>query len=274
MKSQSMDSDRSLRLAQVLAADWRSFQKGLQRELPFQREGPWVRKPDPWVPEEMRYESWEEEKKNVYHVTTNLAGVRQTEGLKSRSQLGQGTTGLGGGGKNESPYLVSTTYSYQKAREIYDALHYMCGIISNEVSASDILGSVGGMVYDFWQDSQIRGVLLNYISRKEMRRAEKADFDIDAALDSRITTPEDKYKFYNDLEDAVVRSEAEEVEPDSHTQRVGFTVDFETMKNIKCDQIAILQLAVRRDAESEYVHQEQELRFHPEDLRVIRYYQP
>lgn len=262
--------DRSSRLAEVLAADWRSFQKGLQREFGFQREGPWVRKPDPWVPEEMRYENWEEETRNVYHVTTNLAGVRKTMGLKSRAELGQGTTGLGGGYKNEAAHMISTTYSYQKAREIYDSLHYMCSIIRNEVSASQILGDIGERVYDYWDDQEIRGVLLNYVSKKDLR---KEDFDIDAVLDSQITTPEEKYDFYIALEDAVMRSESEG-EQDYPSQRVGFTTDFGTMQNIQCDQIAILQLAVRKDAESEYIPQEQEIRFNPEDLRVVRYIQP
>jgi hypothetical protein len=264
-------SDRSLRLAQVLAADWKSFQKGLQRELPFQREGPWVRKPDSWVPEESRFENWEEEKKNVYHVTTNLAGVKQTMGLKSRSELGRGTTGLGGGYKNEAPHLILTTYSYQKAHEIYDGLQYMCSIIRNEVSASQIMeGLIGGTYFDYLEDREIWDVLRKYISKKNLKNE---DFDVDAALDSIITTPEDKYDFYIALEDAMMRAESGGG-GEYPTQRVGFTVDFDTMKNIKCDQLAILQLAVRKDAESEYVHEEQELRFRPEDLRVIRYFQP
>jgi hypothetical protein len=269
-----MSSDRSWRLALVLAADWRSFQPGQQREFGFQREGPWVRKPDPWVPEEMRFENWEEERRNVYHVTTNLAGVKQTAGLRSRAQLGQGgTTGLGGGYKNEAGHLVSTTYSYQKAREIYDGLQYMCSIIRNEVPASQIMGGLlGGTFFDDLEDREIRNVLLKYISKKELR---DENFDIDAALDSRITTPEAKYDFYIALEDAVMQAESESHAPrDYPSQRVGFTTDFGTMRNIKCDQIAILQLAVRKDAESEYVHEEQELRFDPDDLRVVRYYQP
>jgi hypothetical protein len=55
---------------------------------------------------------------------------------------------------------------------------------------------------------------------------------------------------------------------------IGFTADFSAMTKINPSQIAILQLAAVKGADTEHVSTEKELRFRPGDLKVIRYFQP
>lgn len=254
---------------------WKSFQIGQQREFGFQREGPWVRKPDPWVPEDERPDNWNEQKLNVYHVTTNLLGIKQTFGLKSRKQLGGQTYGLGGGWKNEASDKISTTYNYDKANSIYQAMQYMCSIVNNEVSASSILNLIMdnlGVYEDFDDIPQLKVVLANWVPRRYLQDA-YAD-QLDAQLDARIVTPEQKYDFYIAVEDAIGTIDDNGDDSYYPPNRVGFTSSFENMVNIKHNQIAIIQLAVRKDAQGEHVAQEEEIRFSPDDLRVVRYLQP
>jgi hypothetical protein len=254
---------------------WKSFQAGQQREFGFQREGPWARKPDDWVPEAERPSNWEEQKLNVYHVTTNLAGVKQTFALKSRRQLGNKSSGLGGGWKNEASDMISTTYNYDKASSIYQALQYMCSIVRNEVPASKILETIMDQfgIYGWDENEALHAALRNWVPGKYLKD-QYAD-QLDAQLDKRIKTAEQKYDFYIAIEDALGTQDDDNWSGDYYPpNRIGFTSSFQSMAALQHNQIAILQLAVRKGAESEHVPQEEEIRFSPEDLRVVRYLQP
>ena len=253
---------------------WKSFQTGQQRQFGFAREGPWKRKPDPWVPDYERPSNYEEQKRNVYHVTTNLAGVQKTFGLRSRAQLGGNTAGLGGGWKNESPNMVSTTYSYDKALAIYQALQFMCSVVRNEVSAGQVYDRVmGGFdYYDIEGNEKLNRILADYVPDDELEEAD--DETIKHYLDQHLQTPQQKYDLYIALEDALGTENDNDGGEYYAPNRVGFTANFQAMARLQHKQIAILQLAVRQGAKSEHKIEEEEIRFHHEDLRVVRYLQP
>jgi hypothetical protein len=92
-------------------------------------------------------------------------------------------------------------------------------------------------------------------------------------LDKYIVSPQQRYEFFQKLEQAVTEDELQS--EDTYTSSViGFTGDFASMAQLNPAQIAILQLAVRKGAQSEHIPYEKEVRFRPEDVWVIRYLQP
>jgi len=78
----------------------------------------------------------------LYHVTTDLPSLLEG-GLLSRNQLEKkfpgGRQGMGGRIPGQSDSQVSTTYSYERARNIYDTLQTLASVLTGETSLADAL---------------------------------------------------------------------------------------------------------------------------------------
>jgi len=213
---------------------------------------------------------------NFYHVTTNLSGVISSGRLKSRMELG-GVVGLGGGAANEAPNLISVTYSYGKASQIYSDLKFVCEIVSGKTKAHQIFNSFD---FDEMEEGFLKGVLLNWIDKREVKKylnGNTSQGDFESLLNKKINNPESVYSFWKDLENAKIESMLEVFDNSSDFIDLGvtgFTGSFEDMRKINPSQIAILQLVARKNSNPYHIPTELELRFHPEDLRVIRYLRP
>jgi hypothetical protein len=101
---------------------------------------------------------------NVYHVTTNLAGVLSSGGLKSRDELGN--VGLGGGWKNEASNMISTTYDYNRALGIYHEMIYVAEIVKGKYT---IAGKIPSLTKP-WRNTYPRTFTNNYEMDRWMRK--------------------------------------------------------------------------------------------------------
>jgi hypothetical protein len=205
-----------------------------------------------------------------YHVTTNLPAVLHWGALKSRNQLGPEVQGLGGGAKNEAPNSISVTYNAQKAYNLFDALQFAAMAAQNQVSASEIYAAVSERYGspEVYPNSNVMGLLQNHV----VPRILKDEYleGLEQELDNGITTGEEKYDFMQQLDDALGKDEGEmdtggDYSPPS---RVGFTAPYEVFSKINPENIGIVQLEARKDAQPEHVQQELELRFNADDLRL------
>ena len=216
----------------------------------------------------------------LYHVTTNLSGVRSSGMLKSRAELGGTSFGLGGGPTNMAPTAVSLTYSYDRAVQIYDDFKFVSMVVANRIPASEIHSRVSMARDSDYRDideemDNFETVLINYGVTKEMIVDDDTN-GISAALDKNITSPKAKYKFMQQLEAAVTKDEADYdhengVKFDTVT---GFTTPFEKMRSLKPENIAIIQVLLRKDATVEHYSQEAEIRANSKDLVVSRFIKP
>jgi len=251
---------------------WESFPR--QRQLPFMNwpENPWMRKGASFVEEE--YES-----DNLYHVTPALDKIKQTLVLKSRAQLGHQTGGLGGGGQGLAPSKISLTYSFSRARELYDQFQFVAAIVGNRIKASQIWSSVSSLSNDYYYDEETLShtdeVLIDYgIPKSLVVNGEEQKIAV--VLDKKIKTAKAKYEFFQALEKAVL----EDNQPEDHseyvytTEVVGFTEPFEQMKQLNPKQIAIIQVVVRKNARIEHVSEEMEIRASPKDVAIVKWFQP
>lgn len=259
-----------------LESQWQSFlpkKRERQKVFPFSQQQDWNRKPDSYIPDQWKAD-WGRDAidtpysyDNLYHVTTNLSGVRAAKGLKSRAQLG--IVGLGGGPENESPHLVSTTHSYSRALEIYHAIKYVTQIIQGRIRASQVLKHL----MDGSNEDAIVKALRMYIPRRYLVEDGWDQDAINKILDSKLKTSKQVYEFMQVLERAITAYELDGIEASPLTV-IGFTASYEDMVKINPSEVAILQVVARKGAETEHKPDEEELRFNPEDLKVVRFLQP
>jgi len=260
--------------------DWKSLVRGRQKEFPFQYEPGVQRKASGFADPDMYDPEMEDkplEHQNMYHVTTALDAVKKSGQLKSRAELGGANIGLGGGPAGESPWAVSVTYDEYRARDIYDEIKSVSALANGQVPASTVFNSMLGRIdaHNEELEGKIYDSLTDYgIPKKEL---EKIKFGDTSIIDKYIKTPKDIYEFYQSLENIIIGYETE-ADADFlggyEMGVIGFTAPFEQMKKIKPDQVAIIQVAARKGADPEQVPYEKELRFWPEDLWIVRYYQP
>jgi len=250
--------------------NWSSFPR--QKMFPFIHEPGYNRKSTGYLDKDLIANEYEEDTDfNIYHVTTNLSGVISSGGLKSRKELGN--IGLGGGWQNEASNMISVTYDYNRALKIYNEIKWVCDIIKGNAKAYDIWHSVTESLYDPWEYKSVKNVLYNFLPKNIAKEIEEGQED-ENTLDKYITTPKQKYDFFTSLEQEVALVEGQS-EDTYDSSVIGFTGSFEDMLKINPSQVAILQLVVRKDAETEeHIPMEKELRFRPQDLQVVRYYQP
>ena len=207
-----------------------------------------------------------------YHVTTNLPAVASWGALKSREQLGEGAMGLGGGFKNEAQDKVSLTHNLGKANQIYDGLTYAAEVAHGMIPPSSIYRDVidwMGFPDDFLTESPVYRVLRKHLTKKQIRELDWDDMGKILDASPNLRTPEERYGFMIEVEDAIMNFE-QEGEQDYPTNRVGFTAPFETFSKINPSNIGIVQLRLRKGAPVEHVPQEQELRVAPDDIQIVR----
>lgn len=253
---------------------WQRFPPKRQREFDFMHEPGYYRKATPFLDQEYAEQELDY---NLYHVTTNLSGVIASERLKSRNELG-GAAGLGGGAMNEAPHLISVTYDYNRARKIYEDLKLVCEVVRGQVPAHTIYDFVVSDSFGFDESKRLRNVLRSHLPEDVSRGIWKGELP-EEAMDEHIVGGRDLYDFMQALESAAAEHE---IEGQDYADEIGgltlsitgFTASFENMLKIDPGQIAILQLAAKKNAKPHHVVGEMELRFWPEDVRVVRYFKP
>lgn len=256
--------------------EWRRFPPNAQREFPFMHEPGYNQKALPYLGDEAYGLRDYDINYNLYHVTTNLQGVISSGRLKSREELGT-NVGLGGGPLNEAADLVSTTYSKDRAVQIYDDIKFMSELVAGRVPASQVFFSFD---FDEADDRKVAAVLEEWLDYKDIEpyfMGEMTNEDLGALLNGHVIGGESIYEFWQRLENiqAEVDMElAENADDLYHTDMTGFTAPYGAMTKINPSQVAILQLVARKGARTQHVPMEMELRFRPEDLRVVRVWQP
>ena len=258
-----------MQFREFLENNWSSLKPGRQKELPFMHEPGYNRKANSYLDQDLIAPEFEENNQfNLYHVTTNLAAVKSSGKLKSRRELG--VVGLGGGGNNEDPHLISTTYDLNRAHEIYDEMKLVCQIVRGQVPASTLWN--GSKLYEPWDNSYARSALKSLIPKNIYKQLYKGELDIEV-INQYINTPEQLYEFFQELEEAATKQE-QEAEDTYHYSAIGFTGSFQDMLKINPNQIAIIQVVARKNAPAKHVNLEKELRFKPQDLKIIRFRHP
>lgn len=255
---------------------WQKFPR--QRVFSWEHEPGYFRKGSSFLDKEDMDDNWMPD--NIYHVTTNLKKVIAAGGLKSRRELG--ISGLGGGFGNEDPNLISATYQYSRALEIYHEFKYVLSIVNGKIKASEIWDRFvrdnyhhpynNGENYEDMDDEgkKVWDALMDWGVDKDVL---DMDGDIGIVLDANIKTPQNAYKFFQDMEGAFLDMGGD-YDQATPMNVIGFTSDFNSMKAIDFSQLAILQLAVKKDANVKHVPNELELRIDPKSVAVIRYMQP
>ena len=255
---------------------WEKFPPNRQREFPFMHGPGYQRKAKPFLGNEAP-EGYDIDY-NLYHVTTNLSGVINSQRLKSRKELG-GVVGLGGGWSNEASHLVSVTYSYDKASSIYYDMKFVCKIVAGDVLASEVFNYFD---LDYVEEDDVKEAVLVSLSIDESEVDRYWDGDMpngefNALLNLKASGSKSVYAFWKRLEEAKAESVSNSYSFSSDfvdSGVTGFTGSFEDMKKINPSQIAILQLVAKKGINPHHVPEELELRFRPQDLRIVRYLQP
>ena len=257
---------------EFLESQWSSFRPGRQREFPFQHEPGYNRKATDYLDDDTLDPEIEAHTDfNFYHVTTNIQAVKSSGRLKSRQELG--IVGLGGGSANEKPNMVSTTYDYGRAIEIYHQLRLVAEMCRGQVRASIAWDVTTDGLYDAWDADEVVGVLQDWLPKNVFQAVSDGEMELDPILDKYIRTPRSVYEFFQALETAV---SAYELGSDStyNLSNIGFTGNFDDMVKVDPRQVAIVQVVARKGASSQQVSLEKEIRFYPKDLKIIRYFQP
>jgi hypothetical protein len=256
-----------------LEAQWRGI--GRQKQFAFmnQPENPWQRHFNPDKTEKIdEYDS-----RYLYHVTTQLNKVLADQRLKSRKELG-GFSGLGGGPNYEAPNKISLTYNFDRASSIYHEFHFVLDIVAGKIKASQIFDRFNYINDDYYyNDSEeltsVDNVIADYVPKKYILDGETNK--IHAILDGKIKTPKQKYEFFQELEKAVVEHEkSKEYENFEPWSVMGFTSSFEQMQKIDPNQLAILQVVIRKNANIEHIPGELEIRVFSKDVTIIKYLKP
>lgn len=200
----------------------------------------------------------EQEEDEMYHVTTAKDKVL-AEGLKSRRQTG--SVGLGGGIQNAAPGKVSVTFDPGHAATIEDRMKLAVEAARDEITPRQALDRI--LRENMYADKtpyEVAGVLG---APKEIEEGEWEAFDkwFDETYKSG-----DAYEVVQRLDDGLSQIYPEAENP----VRVGFTADKEQMAKVDPKQIDTFRVEARKGAKAEHVGEERELRFAPEDLRVVK----
>jgi hypothetical protein len=194
---------------------------------------------------------------NLYHVTTAKDKVLN-EGLKSRAQTK--TVGLGGGFNNQAPDRVSVTFDEGHAAAIANRMETAVRAARDEMTPQQALSRIisdSGL-----DDSEPREIA-------EALKAPKDTYEDWEAFDKWFDEnykKGDAYTVVQELDDAMpeIFSGAE------NPVRVGLTASKEQMAKTDPDQIHTFQIEARRGAKPSHIPDEAELRFRPEDVRVVK----
>ncbi len=237
-----------------------------QTLLPFENDEDFSHNPlethENAIDEDIIPEPIEEFVQGYFHTTTNLPAVLSWGALKSRKQL-DNAGGLGGGYDNQAPDKISLTFNYGKASDIFHGLVHAAMIATGQINASNLFAEFMDHVNLSYITNELEGILISQGVPRSVIRSENFE-RIDQILNKNVNTPEQCYEFLQSLDDSLLSSDSQE----DVEARVGFTANWEQIKNLIPQNIAILKMEVRKGADYEYIWQEHEMRFSPEDVRL------
>ncbi len=237
----------------------------------------------------------------LYHVTTNLPMVLADRDaahplgrLRSRRELramGRAGVGLGGGGRDAAPDLVSVGLTLDGALWVLQGMRLMARAVHAQVepdeamdqmldltsSTMDILESAMDWMSDT-EDEDAETLqaahgfeLENKANERDVRNARKRGGNPGHVLYESLATYEET--LVNTLAEWISNGWISDDE-NTCSAPVGFTERAEKFARVRVEDIGLLQVAGRRDAKPDHVGSECELRFKPEDLAVIGVWVP
>jgi hypothetical protein len=257
----------------------------------------WTDSSWPWIDGTVLEDYVEPDESGLYHATTSFRAVMK-EGLRSRRQLG-GIVGLGGGWHQYAPDLVSFVPTYGGAVVIADAMIVMARVLREEIGAGTAarlaLGWMDFPEHSVYQDSfelmdyeeggrdELRGLLREVADALSLdtqlidpldladRRAWLDLLDERApVLDAEAARGRWVYEGIQTAEDLVSKhfwpkdSEVFQCAP-----FVGFTATAEQFARVDPRDVGIVWAEARVGADVDLFPIECELRFRPEDVRVV-----
>lgn len=218
-----------------------------------------------YTPEGQDEEEWID---GFYHVTTNLPAVLHWGALRSRKQLGN-VPGLGPGVEGHGTRQISITHNSQKAYSIYNGLIFATQVAHGMVLPSAIFDEITTKM----GIDNIEGVVKNFLSgyvNKKFLKEENLDKLGDALNNNKfLKNHENLYDFMVGLEDACTNFQSD-WELGGPSERTGFTIPYDIFSKINPKNIAIIQLQVRKNAPFDSEPLEQELRYAPDDIKILK----
>lgn len=264
--------------------------------------------PWPWVEPSVLVDSFDSiAQPGIFHVTTQVDILEKTRMMRSRAQLRHlGIEGLGGD-ERQSPHLVSTVYDLDQAKMLWGAMRTVCRAVQGLISTTDMLkAAIQWMEFpDAWlqDDIYIDYDDEEYAEAMERQAIQQVAYELsldvhedgpdsvdveplmstEGWLNFLDTHAEELNRHYGDgraryyllqaLEQVILREFPDafrdhEADLIVGCKLVGFVAPFDKFARVQPDQISIVQLSVRVGATVEYIPDESELRFHPNDLRI------
>jgi hypothetical protein len=237
----------------------------------------------------------EDDDYGIYHVTTDLPSLLEG-GLLSRNQLEKkfpsGRQGMGGRIPGQSDSQVSTTYSYERARNIYDTLQTVASILTGKMSLADALKNEFFTAEEVLEENfdepylrqfinmmmdkielQLPGhVNLKPIKTKLFKDDMSAFEDLENIMvQHNINTPEIVYNLLIELETTIANIHSDIYKYSDEPQPLpiaGLAAPYEAIKDLTPENIALLELKARKDSPVAHYPQEEELNFYPWDLYI------
>ena len=243
----------------------------------------------------------------LFHVTTNLPAVLADKDdghplgrLRSRRELriaGKQGAGLGGGGGDVMPDRVSVGLTLTGAQRVLRGMRLMARAVHGQIEpdaameemldltsrARDILDrAMDWMVDDEDEESETVQAARDFEREiaSDERSVRKAWTDAEKARKNAWEEPWNKghvlYERLAGYEETITHTLAEWISESwisddemTGSAPVGFTDHAEKFARVRVENLGLLQLAGRKGAPVEFVNGEHELRFRPEDLRVV-----
>jgi hypothetical protein len=227
----------------------------------------------------------------LFHVTTAAAVIERERVLRSRAQLDQAGTrhrGLGGG-KNRA---VSFAFDLDRSRKLFRAMRAVRRAMMGQMTVPDLLGEVFAWTgfpndwdWDWDDEEQQAGVNRELLAVLDLEEIEPAEIQTlsdwqavwkenETRLARAFSSPRDAYRLVQEIEGAMLSPVEQMWRSDdlvACTPLIGFVSTFEDFERIDVDQISIAQCEARVGAEPyDYVPDECELQFLPEDVRVVQ----
>jgi hypothetical protein len=245
------------------------------------------------VMEEMIYDC----EPGFFHVTTNLASVLQEGRLLSRRELrkkGVSATGLGGGFCDEAADLVSVTYTLEAARRVEEGLILMARAAHGQVSSMEALGILQRLSSRILES--IESEVEFYHEVKETGDAENLSSSMEGPFETAMNFDSDQKMLVQDIFNSkpgpalykalqgyetfladtwASLSGSKFTDNEDPVQLpVGFTQSATDFARIDLSKIAILKVAAREEAKVDWVPEEAEIRFKPEDICLVAVLEP
>lgn len=247
-----------------------------------------------------------EDHPGLWHVTTAIRGVTERGQLLSRAQLQQDARlvgGLGGGIWNQAPDKVSMTTRPEYALQLWRMMSLAALAANNRIPAWRVLWEVSSASSwaDILEEVAVHWEMLDTAEQEELDINEQhfrqalvnlwgggrpgdPTFQRDGAprtqgharararvLEAQHPTGEAKYNLLQDFEQLEVdlASLVPERDDEAFHLSTGFTAPWSAWRAVDPRSVRVLRLAARKDARTDPVPTENELRMDPKDVRII-----